>query len=569
MSSLVTAVLKSFIGALISKGRSLAAKKLKDGDVADVKIRQLIVQDMDDIKSKLDEISRKDLKTSISFFNDGVVYLGKVLDTEIDGSGASEWKEVTTEVRGATKEIKVKENNVVSSAKRMKILRVDINEEATKVIEEAKSRFEDARKKAIEAFSNPALYTSDRLLAMAIRIMATVLEKVDNPGSALDSLRYCLEELHSLPAVQENFSVTLKKGFKSKFGQDQRNEIISSVCHMNRIIYDLTHEFVEDGSKSKQLLIWPCIEVDGEKIDLLRDARIAEGLREMGMEQYCVQPWSFSQKGKEEEQLEQIQSIAINTKGQFIVGDQSTINVFDRRGNFLSSFSPPGYNVAGEYVAVDHADNVYILVPDCMRTSVLYVFDAQAKFVHSFRVSTGRRGYLVHSLMVDCNGNVLMSMRTNYGDCSRPKIESLRVEVLSKSGYRLRSIDVSCGGATSCLCTTGEGRLFILAQQDSILHSYSIEDNSDYEEKPIQLENGTDHCAMKFHQPSEHFFVLSALPLIVSMYNKNCECVRTIPLNVGSEFNGIPTSSFAVDNDGHIVVGIMTKKSSKQLVGVV
>lgn len=266
MSSFVTAVLKSSIGALISKGRSLAVEKLKDGDVADVKLRHLIVKDMDDIKSKLDGILVKDLAASITFFNDGVVYLGKVLDREVDGVGASGRKEVTTEVGGATKEIKVKENSVVSLAKEIKILHVvNLHEEASKAIKEAKSRFEDARKKAIEAFSNPALSTSDRLLAMAIRIMATVLEQVDNPASAIDSLRYCLEELHSLPAVQENFSVTLKKRFKSKFGQDRRNEIISSICQMNRIIYDLTHEFVEDGGKSKQLLIWPCIEVEGEK----------------------------------------------------------------------------------------------------------------------------------------------------------------------------------------------------------------------------------------------------------------------------------------------------------------
>ena len=123
--------------------------------------------------------------------------------------------------------------------------------------------------KQLKRFSNPALSTADRLLAMAIRIMATVLEQVGNPLNALASLRYCLEELHSLPAVQENFSVLLKKGFKSIFGKNQRNEIVAFVCQMNRLIYDLTHEFVEDGRMYRQLFLWPNVEVGGEKIDLL------------------------------------------------------------------------------------------------------------------------------------------------------------------------------------------------------------------------------------------------------------------------------------------------------------
>ena len=52
-------------------------------------------------------------------------------------------------------------------------------------ISDAKSRFKDARRKATEAFSNEALSTSDRLLAMQFRVISTSLGKIDVPADAL------------------------------------------------------------------------------------------------------------------------------------------------------------------------------------------------------------------------------------------------------------------------------------------------------------------------------------------------------------------------------------------------
>ncbi len=80
MSSIVTAVLNATIGLLVNKGRDTAAEKLKDGDVTDQRIRDLIVREIDDIKSKLDGLARKDLSTSMSYFRQGVGYLFELLD---------------------------------------------------------------------------------------------------------------------------------------------------------------------------------------------------------------------------------------------------------------------------------------------------------------------------------------------------------------------------------------------------------------------------------------------------------------------------------------------------------
>ena len=78
MSSIVPAVFKVTIGLLVNKGRDKAAAKLKDGDVTDQQFRGLIVREIDDMKSKLDGLSRKDLLASISFFEEGIKLLYEV-----------------------------------------------------------------------------------------------------------------------------------------------------------------------------------------------------------------------------------------------------------------------------------------------------------------------------------------------------------------------------------------------------------------------------------------------------------------------------------------------------------
>ena len=66
MSSIVTSVLNATIGWLVAKGRDVTAEKLKEGDVTDQKIHDLIVREVKDIKTKLDGITRNDLLTAVA-----------------------------------------------------------------------------------------------------------------------------------------------------------------------------------------------------------------------------------------------------------------------------------------------------------------------------------------------------------------------------------------------------------------------------------------------------------------------------------------------------------------------
>ena len=72
MSEIVTPLFNAVFRFFVDKARDLAAKKLKRGDVTDNKIREFIQREMNDIKSKLDALSRKDLLTAIDAFQVGV-----------------------------------------------------------------------------------------------------------------------------------------------------------------------------------------------------------------------------------------------------------------------------------------------------------------------------------------------------------------------------------------------------------------------------------------------------------------------------------------------------------------
>ncbi len=238
----------------------------------------MIVREIDDIKPKLDGLSRKDLLASISFFKEGISILYEVFEKANCNDNCTARAAQATAV--GTKDENLEVNlqstatasaNTVSLAKELNNLRLTGLDEITRQgLSDAKSRFEDARRKATEAFSNESLNMSDRVLAMVLRIMGTILEKVDNPVNALAACRVCLEELHALPVVQKSFNIIVTGGFKSWFKKDERREIVVAVCRTNHAIYDVMQK---GGSSNKGFLIWPCVDVGTEKLDPLRDAR--------------------------------------------------------------------------------------------------------------------------------------------------------------------------------------------------------------------------------------------------------------------------------------------------------
>ena len=98
MSSIVIAVFKLTIGLLFNKVRDKTAEKLTEGDIIDQKFRSFIVREINDVKSKLDGLARKDLLASISFFKEGIQLLYEVFD---EARLKSEKTSAVTEQEGA------------------------------------------------------------------------------------------------------------------------------------------------------------------------------------------------------------------------------------------------------------------------------------------------------------------------------------------------------------------------------------------------------------------------------------------------------------------------------------
>ena len=84
MLSVIASIISSALGLVLNKARTTAADKLKDGDTTHEKLRDVINEDLNDIKTKIDALSRKDLLASYCFLKEGVVSLNLALDEAKD-----------------------------------------------------------------------------------------------------------------------------------------------------------------------------------------------------------------------------------------------------------------------------------------------------------------------------------------------------------------------------------------------------------------------------------------------------------------------------------------------------
>ena len=544
MSSFVAAILKATVGLLVNKGRNVAAEKLKEGDVTNEQLRNLIVSELDDIKSKLDGIARKDLLTSICFFKEGLVYLYKVKPKEKHGKKMQQGEDSAATLLKqdvGSSEASVK---TVSLAEEMRSFQLtDRDNSSARALNDAKEGFKEARKKAIQAFCNDALSTSDRILAMQYRIMATILEKIDCVTDALAVCRLCLEELHSMPAVKENFNVHLQQGFKSMLNKVEREDTIRSVCRMNRVIFYISEIVEEDTDFS----LWPCVDLGKYKVDPLRDVRVTQTIAKEDPEYFLLKAWPFFQEGRETMVFKDW-FITTNTKGQLIIlalhryNCYALLKVFDRYGNQLQSRRLWHPAMESNYcfssaviidIASDRANNLVILErrpslwePLYMKGTVT-VFDHHANFQHEFDVNQASR----LSRITVSDDNKVFVPAAKLGE------NSSCVHVYNFNGVLVNSIEIgSLGRVIDMTSVDSEGgKIMVLVDDFSFfphgcVYQFSEEGNvlSQYY---VDLDC-TGH--IRFLHNAEHVAMLQFPRDELSLCNKNGEFVRGINLKLSA-----------------------------------
>ena len=555
MSVIITAVFKATIGWLVDKCRDEAAKKLKDGDITDQQFRGIIMREIDDLRSKLDGLSRRDLLASISFFREGVELLYEVFE---DTRSRSKYDADAAQAACA---------EAVSLTEGMKHL--ELTKSATRKLADAKKRFESARERATDAFSNEALSPNDRILSMQYRVMATVLEKIDHPEDVLAPCKVCIEELNSLPVVQQSLREQLKTGFravKSLFNKEERRKVISGVCLVNRVAFNV----IRTVPVKELFPEWLMIDTGEEKVDLLRDARVREILCKQGMEN-CSVPWILGHDGEEEQGLEVLSDIATNSSRQYILAYfDLTIKVFDNSGKFVQGFRlPPLIDDSGKQLSIetsmvrlatDMNDNIYVLVSEESRMGSYWIFrfNKTADQHHKFRVEGMSFDFDLCELSVSDSGKVVVLKgywRKEYGI----------VDVYETNGQLVCSFGQQILSYPCDITTVSDGRVMVVGGWDSrFVHIFS--EQGDRLNK-FCLQRSLFSSKIVFHRESQQVALVSTVKffsdeLYIDIYTKDGEFLRSISIHMGKPFYSL--QEVAVTTEGCIAV--VTRSSSKVIV---
>ena len=533
MSSTVITLFKAIIGLLVDEGRDRAAEILRDGDVTDQRFHSFIVREIDDINSRLNTLSRRDLEASIGFFEEGIAFLYEVFD-----------KVRSRNERGAATAQAARDDafSLIEGITRLELTGLD--ESATIKLSMAKERFRDARKEATRVFNNEGLKTSDRILALKYRVMATILETVDDPANAVAPCEVCVKELNSLSAVQKIFDVKFKTGVQKVrrlFGRKERREIIYNVCHVNRVIFDMTLAF-------GRVRICPSVDVGENKIISLCDARVKDFLLRHGKEYCCVPPRPFGEGGKEEHNLKDPMGIATNSSGEFIVTDLHYVKVFDNSGNFVkqSSLSTDEANRTFAFeVATDMNDNIFVLIelekPGIELSYWVYKLTRTADLHDKFRLRGGGEHREYRGLSVSDKGKVV-TIRNKTA-----------VEQYDTNGWLVRSFKLGIIGSVQDVTVANDGRVMVVQLDDPCVHIFS--ESGDYLGMFKLQQIDYDYTSITFHRAGEQVVVAGTRVgklLQVEIYSKDGEFVHyaQIPVDDGIYF----VKGITLTTEGRIAV---------------
>ena len=315
MSSIVTSILTSTVGLLWNKACDSTAAKLKDGDVTDAKIREIVVQELNDIKTKLDGRSRKDLLNSCNFLQEGVHFLNVSLQkSKLDQKALTN---ETQDDRGETSTMpSCGQSGILSEAIELSQAMGKLKCSSDDEYESAKKRFKDARERATDAFSTETLVLKDMIFAAKLRIVSEMLECLDRPETAITGCLSFLKKFHSLPAIQEIFLVYLNGGIKSMLNKSERVENVKSVMLINYVLFQYVSKF-STKCWFELLLSMPTIELSDRSLSPIANWLEVASRKSMG--ELTQHPSSLPDPREGEVISQYIQGLAVDNNNNIYV----------------------------------------------------------------------------------------------------------------------------------------------------------------------------------------------------------------------------------------------------------
>lgn len=349
MAEVVTCVLKHTFGFLANQIREEVVAHLTDGDVTDEQCRRLIVAELDDIKSKIDGLARKDLLSSFCFLQEGINGLSQCLLQSNPKKDAA--KSTSPMKPGLDSPI----HEAVHLLNAITSLKISSKERFQSVTES----FKLAREKATDAFCNEALCIEDRIQASQIRMIARILEKLEDPDSSVSDCLQYIGQLHSLGAVQETFSVLIDGGVKSLFSKTRRLANASSVQIMNQILFEFAAKF---SKLHLTVLDWHTIVFNNKRYNpLLGEDGLVKKLEEYGV--HVMSPYHDFKFGD----LVNPRHAVTTSRGDIIrlSQDARAFRMFQRSGESYTLCEAPKEGNTPKFLVtaldIDAQDNLYVI----------------------------------------------------------------------------------------------------------------------------------------------------------------------------------------------------------------
>ena len=542
-----------FSVALLVDKDPVEGRQLKESDIR---------QEIDYVKLQLNGLARSYLLSSITHYSEGVLHLFK-----LKSSSNKDEMENAAYARSLTNPM----TNVSQTLKDLTLSNLD--EAETRALKAAKKAFENARKKAIDAFNNETLPIFVRIKAMNIRVAATMLANIEHPEDALIVCLKSLEELHSVKEIQENFSLEIRRR-KMRHGvyKDYRRQMISSVCRINHFVRSAAAIIAKEG----ELLTWPQIEIEGGKVDPLHDHRIAEALRKHNIPHYEITPSALGEEG-ESMKPKIPQAIVVNSQDHCIVAEEwdNSVNIFKISPDRLLHQISIGEESRIVDVAIGDQDDVYVLLELNAKTErarfKIFVFDEEGNKKKDF------------------------FLRDKTEDVSRMAVNNNKIFVLTKvfeipggavdvydcdgqfTGLRIGEETLNC---PQDICCTNDGRVVVLDRDDQCVMSTQMFntingqhiDNDllksvEQEEKTVKKLRSSIAC----HQVSND--VVIAFPSetdqqavrILKYDTSDATLLPSVSLPMTGQ---VSTRGVAVTTQGRIAIGLLDKdgEDSKVLI---